>query len=97
MNIPGFSAEASLYGTNEHYQGLATTPTDSLGVQMAKSSLNRLSAASFFPSAIFAPLTCYVDGVETPCDIALGCYFAGYCDLVPDPFAVTTKTRSSRG
>lgn len=97
MRIPRFTAEVSLYRANEYHQGLATTPTDSPGVQMANSSVNRLSAASIIPSAIFAPLTCYVDGAETPCDIALGCYFAGYCDPVPGPFAVTTKTRSSQG
>ena len=97
MRMPGFTAEVSLYRMSEHYQGLTATRMNSLGVQMAKSSLNPLSAASIFPSVIFTPLTCYVDGVETPCDIALGCYFAGFCDPVPDPFVVTIKTRSSRG
>jgi hypothetical protein len=97
MRIPRFSAEVSLYSANAYHQGLATIPPDSSGAQMAKSCVNRLSAASIIPSASFAPLTCYIDGIETPCDIALGCYFAGYCDPVPSPFAVTTKTRTGQG
>lgn len=84
MNMPGFTAEVSLYRTKEYYQGVVAIPT------------NRLSTASIFPATIFAPLTCYIDGSEAPCDIALGCYFAGFCELAPDPFAVTTKTISRR-
>jgi hypothetical protein len=85
MNMPGFTAEVSLYRTKESYQGVVRTPT------------NRLAAPSIVPAAIFAPLTCYIDGSEAPCDLALGCYFAGFCELAPDPFVVTTKTRSRRG
>ncbi len=84
MKMPGFTAEVSLYRTKEHYQGVAATQT------------NPMSAASIFPATIFAPLTCYIDGSEAPCDLALGCLFAGFCELAPDPFAVTTKTRSRR-
>jgi hypothetical protein len=84
MRMPGFTAEISLYQTNEHYQGLTAAQTNGPGVQMAYSSGGRVFAKSNynFPFPVYEPIGCYLDDLSTDCSIVSECLQAGTCEVV---------------
>ena len=75
MNLPGFTAEGSLYRTSSPYQSLRRTPANGSGVEMATPI-----RATWGPSGE-VDITCYQNGSVTECDV-ISCITAGTCDLV---------------